>query len=114
MSIITRMRKQNAVYWAPASVDGYGDRGFSSPVEIECRWDDTNELFLDDDGNEVMARSTIYPDRVLAMGGMLKEGELDSSMGDDPAEYSDAYEIRSFQKIPNLKNTEVLYIARVV
>ena len=40
MSIITRMRKQDAVYWAYSGLDEFGQVEVGDPAEIKVRWED--------------------------------------------------------------------------
>lgn len=116
MSIITRMRKQTAVYWAPGSeetggkdYDDYGRPLYADPVEISCRWEDVNEEFVTPDGTRDSSRCIVYTDRVVALRGVLMLGTLnDVADLDDPKKNDDAWEIRRFDKLPNLRNTETL------
>jgi len=112
MSIIKKMRKQTAVWWArSASVDRFGKYTYDEPVEIKCRWDTKGVEFRDNKGQTVMSDSTVYPDRVLVVGDMLMEGDLESDTASDPTTETTAYEIKRFDKTPNIKNTETLYTA---
>lgn len=111
MSIITRMRKQKAVYWKRLTADQYGRYTFATPVEIDCRWDDLGEESRDAEGQVIMSNATVYPDRVMYEGDKLKKGALESDTPDDPSELTDAHEIQRFAETPNLKNTETLYTA---
>ena len=63
MSIITKMRKQTAVYWALSSYDEYGQPTWDSPVEIECRWEDKSEEFIVSDGTRQVSNAIVYVDR---------------------------------------------------
>jgi len=111
MSIITKMLKQAAVYWPliAISYDQYGQPQWDSPVEINCRWEDTTEEFIAKDGTLQKCRSKVFVDRDLQLGGMLMLGELDSSVNEaDPKQNDLAYEIKSFAKVPNLRVKEFL------
>ena len=115
MSIIKKMRKQKAVWWArSATPDQYGAYSFVTPVEIDCRWDDSNEEFRDSKGETLISKSTVYVDRVVGLGDRLRLGELVFDILEDPMQMSDAFEVASFQRIPNLKATETLFIALLV
>ena len=112
MSIITKMRKQTAVYWAKSGLDSYGQLTYSTPVEISCRWEDTIQEFIGTNGVRQLSQSVVYVDRDMYVGDILKLGELDSGVDQDtPMDNSGAWEIRSFGKSPNLKNTEYLRTA---
>lgn len=113
MSIIDRMRKQNAVHWRRMTPDKYGKFSFAVPVEIECRWDDCAEEFRDTLGNLLVSSAVVYPDRDMVVGDMLRFGEMGSDTPDDPTELTDAFEVKRFEKIPNLRATKFLRIARL-
>lgn len=107
-------RNQTAVYWAPGSPDAYGNFTFDEPVEVECRWEDKPELFKDSNGNEQRSSSIVYPDQVVAVGGYLYLGDLDSLSDPekaDPKLVSGAKEIGASSDVSNLKVTKHIYKA---
>src|SRR5690554_523382 len=111
MGIITRMRKQKAVYWEPTGrVDRNGNPVFEDPVEIDCRWEDVSELFLDENGNQQVSKAKVYVDRDVKLRGYLKLGEI-YGISEGPLKYSDVHTIRRFERLPNLRNTETLRTA---
>jgi len=119
MSIITRMRKQKAVYWATPVPDGHAGFTWTAPVEISCRWDDEQKIFVDPSGEEKLSTAIIYPDRVLTLEGYLWEGTLvdleeDNAVTTDPRNIDGARQIKQLAKTPNLRNTETLYTAYVI
>lgn len=119
MSIIKRMRKQDAVYWALASVesggddfDDYGQPILTDPVEVKCRWEDKSEEFVAANGTKMLSHAVVYVDRDVDVGGVLMLGELtDITDADNVRENAGAWEIKRFDKIPNLRATEFLRIA---
>jgi hypothetical protein len=111
MSLITRMRKQKAIYWARSTIDQYGRFTFAEPVEIKCRWDDEAAQFLTPKGEEQVSRSKVYVDRDMEPGDRLQLGELASSTPDNPLDSQDSFEIRQFAKNPDLKAREFLRTA---
>lgn len=111
MSIIVRMRKQKAVWWERTGQDKWGKATFAAPVEVDCRWDDTTELFVDPQGEQKSSRAIAYVDRVMKVGDRLKRGEMESDTPDDPMTIKDAFEIRRFDRNPNIKATEELLSA---
>lgn len=116
MGIITRMRKQTAVYWAPrAERDVYGRLQFEDPVEVDCRWEDVSEEFVDQNGARQVSRARVYVDRDMEIGSLLMLGELTDELSNlqDPHTYDGVWSVRSFQKTPNLRNTETLRMALV-
>lgn len=116
MGIITRMLKQTAVYWPPGSTDSDGDDFddfgvpiVTTPLEISVRWEDIAEEFIDSEGTRQISRSRIYVDRDVEIGGILMLGELtDITDAVNIKENDGAWEIRQFEKLPNLRQTETL------
>ena len=84
MGIISRMRKQTAVYWPLASSDSggadyddYGQPIVSDPVEVECRWEAVNEEFVDKNGTRQLSKAKVYTDQDVDVGGILMLGTED-------------------------------------
>ena len=112
MSIISRMRRQNAVYWPYSSVNEFGVKVVGSPVAIKCRWEDKSEEFLDSNGEIQISNAVVYVDRDTPIGGILMLGTI-SNITDavDIKENEGAFEIRRFDNLPNLKAKEYLKTA---
>jgi hypothetical protein len=116
MSIISRMRKQKAVYWPLGSsetggkdVDDYGKPVYATAVEIDCRWEDSREEFISPKGDKELSHSMVYVDRDMRVGEVLMLGTLDSVVYlTNPKKNTNAWEIRAFEKLPNFKATEFL------
>ena len=108
------MLKQTAVYWAPkeSGFDEFGRPEYESPVEIDCRWVDKAEEFIDAQGTRQVSKSKIYVGEDVKRGGMLMLGELTDleSLSGNPKEIEDAFEVRSFSKTPNFKGTLFLRV----
>jgi len=114
MSIIRRMRKQKAVWWErSATSDRFGKFTFSEPAEIDCRWDDSISEYRTEDGQMHISQATVYPDRVLSVGDKLRKGEMETDEPLDPTTLDSSFEVQRFQQIPNLKNTETLFMAHL-
>ena len=112
MSLIKRMRKQRAVFWERSDEpDEYGKFSYSSPIEIRCRWDESGIEYRSPTGQTVISQAVVYVDRIMKIGDMLREGEIESDEPDDPTEAEAAYEIQRFDKTPNIKATETLLTA---
>lgn len=106
-SFQTGMLKQKAVLWLNPVNDGYGGRTFDDPAEIDCRWEDLAQTFVDASGREAVSRAVVYVDRDVAPGAYLMLGEvadLDSDSAGPDSE-PDAREVRSFSKIPSVSGT---------
>lgn len=70
--IYSRNMPDTCTYWSPGTNDGLGGITWGSPVHIECRWQDSNELFKDDQGREFVAKAVIY----IASADVEVEGKL--------------------------------------
>ena len=116
MSIITRMRKQTAVWWPQQSAevagmdhDRFGQPQVSDPVQISVRWEDVSEEFIDSNNTRQLSRARVYVDRDMSVGDILMLGKLtDITDAVNPKENINAWEVRRFEKLPNIKNTEQL------
>lgn len=121
MSIISKMRRQNAIYWPPAAPDDFGRPAPGALVELtlvggnyRVRWEDKAKQFLDKTGAVQMSNAVVYvpllPDGTeVQLGGYLWLGDrADLVSESDPRLNPGAYEIKDFDKLPNLKNTESL------
>lgn len=109
------MLKQKAVYWAFSTYDNYGRPAWSDAVEIDCRWEDVHEEFMAADGSALISSAKVYVDRDIQEGSLLLLSELDSSIDtDNPRDNVGAREVKRFEKLPNLKNTEYLRTCMMV
>lgn len=112
MSIITRMRRQKAVYWAAGQLDRHGQASFANPVQIDCRWEDRADEFIDDKGEKKISSSVVYVDRDMKTGDVLMKGLLNGDVNQSsPFSNPLAGEIKGYADLPNLKNTESLRTA---
>lgn len=111
MSVIRKMRKQTAVWWARSTdADRFGQYTFGEPEEIECRWDDTTEEFLGPQNETLASRAVVYvpEDLTIKEGDRLMLGEIDSNTPDDPLEVHTAHAVKRVDRNPNFRNTETL------
>lgn len=107
----TNALKQTAVYWGAPVSDGQGGRTFADAVELDVRWEERHDLFIDPQGQEKQSSAVVFVDQDVDIGGYLFLGDLDdlgSAEEDDPMIVSGAYEIRQFDKTPDLKGTSFL------
>jgi len=112
MSIISRMRRQDAIYWPFSSVNEFGVKVVGDPVPIKCRWEAKNEEFLASDGEIQMSNAIVYVDRDTPEGGILMLGTTaDITDSVNIKENIGAWEIKRFDNLPNLKATEFLKTA---
>jgi hypothetical protein len=105
MAFIDTFLKQTAVYWPSPIKDGYGQLTFGTAIEIDCRWRDINELFLDRDGKEALSKSIVHVDQDVELEGYLYLGELTDLSAQElvnPILKTNAYPIRSYKKTPGI------------
>jgi hypothetical protein len=113
MSLITSMRRQNAVYWAPDEADDFGVEAVGTPVDIDCRWEDVAEQYISPDNTVDVSKSKIYADRDIEVGGYLLLGTV-AGLADasaHPRTIPEAGIVRRFEKLPNLKASQFLRTA---
>jgi len=110
MSLITRMKKQTCVHWPRTGVDNRGRSEYDTPVELDCRWADKTEKFMDVQGEERISNAVVYVAGVnvgdVLYLGTLTDSGLDSN---DPLKNDGAWKVERVDAIPNLKATETLY-----
>ena len=70
------------------------------------------EEFLDAGGTKILSNAVVYVDRDVDVGGVLMLGELTDITDETNVKENDgAWEIKRYDKLPNLKNTEYLRTA---
>lgn len=100
--------KQTGTYWSKGASDGYNAYSYGTPAAITCRWDDTSEEFIDDTGERKISRAVIWTTTALVQGGYLYLG---TSAATDPTAVTNAWMIRSVQRVGSVNNTEAIYKA---
>ena len=113
MSILVKMLKQKAVYWAKSGTDVYGSDSWSSAAEVSVRWEGKAQLYMDSKQVQRVSTAVVYVGSDVVEGGWLWQGTLLSlpSGSVDPRKVVGAYEIKAFNKTPNLKCTAFLRCA---
>jgi len=107
--VAIRAMKQTAVYWAPTTLDDFGKPTWHTPVEIDCRWTDEIEEFIDPSGERHLSRAKLIVDRDLEVKGVIWLGNLvDVSDLDDPKNNRNAWEILGTKKTPDFKGRKYL------
>jgi hypothetical protein len=73
------MRTNTALYWRRTGVADDGTPTFAAPVLIKCRWDFQQRVGESNESVEsVHMASTVFPDRILAIGSFLLYGNQDT------------------------------------
>ena len=98
-----KVRLPNTVtYWGSLVADGRGGYTFAAPVACDGRWEDTNEIFINQSAEEETSKAVIFIDRDLDIGGYVALG--DQTAYSDPLQVTGAYRIKGFAKIPDIKS----------
>lgn len=122
MGILNSMRRQNAIYWPPATADSFGRPGYGTLVELvvtsggnyRVRWEDVIEEFIDDQGTLQKSSAKVYVPVLpgggeVQVGGWLWLGDVGGLVSTtNPRANPGAYEARNVSKLPNLKATDFL------
>lgn len=107
--VVKLFTKQKCVYWGNPKSDGKGGYTFDDPIEIDCRWDDKQELKQGYDGNyyssqaqvlvniDIKRRSYFINHTMEELITIAEEEELDIT---NPRNFSDAFIVIQFEKIP--------------
>ena len=100
MTWTTENLRESVTYWAPASVNNFGDPSFATPVTVKVKWEDRTELFIDGEGREQRSKSVVYVDTDLVTGGYLFRG---ASVVADPLSVTGAFMVKDFRKISDFE-----------
>ena len=110
---IKGMFTDKAVYWGNPQNDGEGGFTFNDPIELDCRWEDIEQVILDSKGASITSRGLVFLDQDVDIDGMLYLGTLadlhlddsddSSAIWDDPRSVEGTYFIKRFQKTPSLR-----------
>ncbi len=102
------MLTQIGTYWAPATLDLYGNSSYGAPRSIICRWEDKQELFITAGGEEKRSQAKVFVNIDLEEGGYLYLG---TSVVLDPRQVPEARIIQKFEKIPDTEGEEYERVA---
>jgi hypothetical protein len=112
IDLINDMLKATAVYWSPTKnaaggtvTDPYNQITFNAPVEIKVFWIDTTEEFTTPNGEQRRAKSVVFADRDVEVGGMMIRGliaDLPTGMANTPRKIQGIGTVQRFDKIPTL------------
>ena len=104
--------KQTAVYWGPATPNGYGIDTFPAAVEMKVRWDDTMQDFVNDTGDVVSSSAVILTATVVELRSMFYLGTLASipvAELSDPTHITGVVRCRQIKKYADKKGTVIMW-----
>ena len=82
-------------YWA-SRLDNFGNRSFSAPALIKCRWQEANELVTLPTGETIPSKAIIYLQQAVAVGDYLALGDYSAIL--DPTVLNGANIIRMYDE----------------
>lgn len=100
---------QDAVYWAPDHIDGYGLMIYKLPMQIKCRWTDTVRTVTDNNGELIVCKAEVLVTQDLQINGMLYLGDLNSlteQQKNNPQLIDTAYTIKRIDKVPLFRSKD--------
>ena len=101
-----RAMNQKAIWWASDDHDEFGKPSYATPVEIDCRWEDEREEFINANGDQIISNSKLIVDRDMNEKDRLKLGELDSTVDNDPYVETGTWEVLRFAAHPDTKGVK--------
>jgi len=104
-SFPSRNLNRKAVYWGSPTKDGFGGFTWDDPVEIDCRWVDSNEQIFTGNGDQIISKAKVTVNQDLDEQGILFLGEiadLTVAQKADPKTLSSTFPIKKFKKTPTI------------
>jgi len=113
MALLDRMRRQDAVYWAPDTTSPTGQPTYAAPIDIKVRWEDVQEEYIGKDGTTQVSNAIVFVGLDVVLDGVLMLGTVADDVVEelDPTAHVGAGAIMKVDKIPNKKATKFLRIA---
>ncbi len=102
-------QNQKCTYWGNPVSDGKGGFTFDAAIEIDCRWDDRQEIRDFYEGNKFTSQSAVLIDIDIKRGSYLGLGTLASFQAiataegydiNNPVDFPEVFIVIQFDKIP--------------
>jgi len=98
-------------YWAPASLNVWGEESFSTPITIKGSWENRQEEFSSTSGEVMVSNALVYVDRPIEHMGWLYLG---TSSAADPKTVNGAFPIRRVDFFPGWRPSDgKVYVAHL-
>ena len=115
IGLLTRNKKQWAVYWGNMASDGKGGYTFDPPIEMKVRAAEMEEEQVDSFGETFMSQMIVLPAEDLTRGtagwGFFWVGHRLADLPADskePKHIAEAMKIRQYRKSPTFRGTQYL------
>lgn len=106
MSFGTRHLREDITHWVNEGSDGVGGYSFATPVILKGRWEGRTELIRDATGREVVSSARVFLGVDVETEDYLAQGDLTSTA--NPTTLTDAFRIKRFDRITDLRNVATL------
>lgn len=106
MNLLSKMH-QTVTFATKATVDGYGDPTFSAQTAISARVESKRDILRGTDGTEIESNHVVFSATQIPLDARVW------LPGDNTADDSAARRVVDSRAIPSLRNTQVLYEARL-
>ena len=109
MQLIRKCRIHKAVLWSKIGDSGRGFYVYADPVQIDCRWNQSDEQMFDKTGVEFRCVSDLVVDRNVQVGDIVKYGlltDIEQPLH-DPLVIDGAYPVRMVEKITTIRNPDM-------
>lgn len=87
-------------YWSPETLDRYGKPTWSPPTVIKCRWEDSIEKFVNNEGEIDVSRAMVMVPERLEPGVYIYKGV--SNQATPP---NTAWEVKQYKEVDNVLGT---------
>ena len=112
---LEKIRKQDAICWERIGMDYNGDEVFNDPIEIKVRWENVEELFVNEQGEEGRSQALVYMGFMPSSGSWLYLGTIAEATGSgipsSPVGLQGAFPIKKREAVPDIKNKATLFLA---
>lgn len=107
--------KDWAVLWAKAGKDNYGDQTLESPVNIRCRWEETDHEAANPFAKTQGYDAVVVVDREIEIDSILWLGRIDCLPGTAETPEDNIFTVKKKSTIRDLKGRHarrVVYLMR--
>jgi len=108
---VSKYLTDTAVFWEKTGKNGFYELTLSTGVEINVRWEDRNELFINYDGKEEYSGAIVYIKQDMSPDDFLYLGELTDLSAEEQANpklEQSAFAIKKFEKIKSVGGRSTL------
>ena len=97
--------KQDVTHWPVTGTDGYGGFTFGTPVLLKGRWEEKQELFINQDAEEALSQVICYLNTDITPGDFVALGDLTAEL--DPTATT-GFRVRNYGKVTDLSALQSL------